>query len=138
MEVSSLRIFGIIFAGVAIIGLAIVWVNAIDANAPNSTEGVIVTGKNVARVPQGGTIVITYSTTKAYETWKLTFKDDQVVTTCSGLCADPKPATLCGINCEVAIDAGVVSKFKVRLREDGAVSVTWPSSVSWDYRPFRP
>src|SRR5688572_19631987 len=110
MEVSSLRIFGTILAGLLIIGLVLGWAIALDEGWPNSTQGVSVIGDNLARVPQGETLVLLY-TNKPQELWEITHGDNGVTATCSP-CVDPPPATLCGIDCKVTISAGAVNEFK--------------------------
>lgn len=111
-------------------GLAIV----LDEGRPNSTQEVSVIGDNLARVPQGETVVFIY-TNRPQEVWEITHGDNVITATCSP-CVDPPPATLCGVGCEITISAGVVNKFRVRLREDGAVELAWPDG--WTYRPYRP
>lgn len=134
MEVSPLRTVGAVVATLLFIGFVTMLVLSVTLGGPHSTQGVSKTGENTARVPKGETIVITYNPGQRPETWKLTYNNNQIVTDCSGLCANPPPATLCGVGCEVTIDAGVVSKFKVRQIEDSAVSVEWPNNGSWSYQ----
>ena len=136
MEVISLRIVGAVVATLLFTGFVVMLVLSVTLGGPNSTQGVSRTGENIARVPRGETIVITYNPGKNPETWRLTYNDNQIVTDCSGLCVNPEPATLCGVGCEVAIDAGVVSKFKVRQIEGNAVSVEWPNNWPWSYQPY--
>lgn len=131
-----MRIAIAILGCLLVIGVAVAWTS--EEGPSDSTQGATLIGNNLARVPQGETVVITYKTTKTYETWRLTHESGRVIVTCSGLCNTPAPAILCGIDCEIAVDAGVVSEFKVRLLEDGAVSVSWPEGWMWTYQPFIP
>lgn len=134
VEVSPLRKFGSIVGPLLAVAVVLAFALVVTLGPPDSSKGVTLIGDNIARVPKGETLVLTYTTNTAHETWELTHDGSRVVTTCSGLCANPAPATLCGIDCEVLVDAGVVSKFRIRLREDGAVNITWPDGWLWAFR----
>lgn len=110
-------------------GVAVV----IESGTPDSTAGVQVVGKNLARLPQNETFILTHMVGKSRSVWEITYDGKETVRFhCqSWLCSDLENATLCGVDCKVDIYGGWGDHFYVWKRTDGAVNVDWP--WGWDF-----
>jgi len=116
-----------------LIGLAVWW----DSSIPNSTPGVSVVGGNTARLPGSETFILTHLFGKTTQVWEITYDSkDAVKFHCqTWFCSDLDTAHLCGVDCNVDVDAGWGDHFTLSLRKDEAVNVKWP--WGWTYRPYK-
>jgi hypothetical protein len=105
---------------------------------PESSAGITVVGANTARIPEGETLALTQDQSRGDPIWEITYKNDVVTLDCwNWFCGSRDPVKLCGVGCEVKIDApGPWGTFFVSLREDGAVDLKWP--WGWSYRSPAP
>jgi hypothetical protein len=118
---------------IALLGLICMCAFGIEAITPRSTAGVSVVDNNTARLPESEIFVLTHQVGKTRYVWEITYNGEAVKFNCHG-CPDLDTTTLCGVDCQVEIDSGLLTgNFTLWEHADGTVYIEWPAG--WHYRP---
>lgn len=125
----------VVVAIVAVISIGIAAV--VNDGHARSTEGVVTISDYEATISKGDTLVLTSSSGKTRNYWKVTFDGNNTVFVNQDSSFFPSnySGPTCGVGCHKELEMGWLRHITITEKADHRVSIQWP--WGWGYRRYQ-